>query len=56
MFIFSLLPLCTSDIIYQNGEIFEITLNISRNSTIIASISKKLEFTLNIDQNQTVTL
>jgi len=56
MFIFSLLPFCTSDIIYRNGEVFEITLNISRNSTILASILKKIEFTLNIEQNKTVIL
>ena len=56
MFIFSLLPLSTSDITYRNGEVFELVLNINRSENILSSVSSIAEMVLNIEKNQMVTL
>jgi hypothetical protein len=56
MFIFSLLPFSTSDIIYRNGEVFELVLNIHRSENVLSLVSSRVEMVLNIEQNQMVIL
>jgi len=56
MFIFSLLPFSTSDIIYHNGEVFDLVLNINRSENVLSSVSSHVEMVLNIEKNQMVTL
>lgn len=56
MFIFSLLPFSTSDIIYRNGEVFELVLNINRGENVLYSVSSIVEVVLNIDKNQAIIL
>jgi len=56
MFIFSLLPFSTSDIIYRNGEVFEVVLNIHRSESVLSSVSSHVEMVLNIEKNQVITL
>jgi len=56
MFIFSLLPFSTSDMVYRNGEVFELVLNINRSENVLSSVSSHTEMVLNIEKNQIVTL
>lgn len=54
MFIFSLLPFSTSDIIYRNGEVFKLLLNINRSEKVVSSVSSLVEMALNIDTRNTI--
>lgn len=56
MFIFSLLPFSTSDIIYRNGEVFELVLNIHRNENITSSVSSNIKMVLNIEDSKVIIL
>ena len=56
MFNFSVLPFSTSDTIYRNGEVFELTLNINRLMNLETFILSNIECVLNIDRNQIITL
>jgi hypothetical protein len=54
MFVFSLLPFSTSDIIYRNGEVFKLLLNINRNENVLSSVSSLIEMALNIETTDIV--
>lgn len=56
MFEFSFLPFSTSNIIYFNGEIYNITLNTSNLHEYSSTITKLVELSLNIEQNNILIL
>lgn len=56
MFEFSFLPFSTSNIVYFNGEIYNIILNIDSQPVLNLGVSRVLNITLNIDQDSNIIL